>query len=137
MTDLNQTPSQPTDDRTHGAVPRPAADARDGVLDGAVLMADLLDRVAGAQVALIRARARADRRGSDEALLQMRAAALLLASIPAADLDALRPKVLAAAILALEDDDASSLARRMVEFAIRQDDTRLQGSPWHDLYRAD
>ncbi len=58
--------------------------------------------------------------------MRIRAAALL-ASVPAPNWDAMDHKVIAAAILRSEDDDASSDARRMVELAIRIDTERLQG----------
>ncbi len=104
--------------------------AETATMDLAGLMKSLFDKVVDAQVSLFQARHRRDLPAVDRALLQVRAAALLLASIPAPSLDALRFKVLAAAVLKVEDDDVSSLARRMVEYAIRQDDVRLQGRPW-------
>ena len=99
-------------------------------LDVAGLMAELFDRLADAQIAALQARLCRDLPATDRALLQLRATALLLASIPSPSLDAMRHKVLAAAVLRAEGDAAASMAWRMVEFAIRQDDVRLQGRPW-------
>ena len=118
MTDHYPTAPREADGLAAAAADTTPAPAPDAVLDTAALLADLLDRAVHAQFALMRARARADRRAIDEALLQMRAACLLLASIPAPDPDARRFAVLAAALLDAEDDDASSYARRMVEHAV-------------------
>ena len=100
-------------------------------------MKSLFDKVVDAQVSLFQARHRRDLPAVDRAVLQVRAAALLLASIPAPSLAEMRFKVLAAAVLKVEDDDVSSLAPRMVEYAIRQDDVRLQGRPWLGQIDAD
>ena len=97
------------------------------VLDLAALMAELFDKLANAQLSLIQARLLGERRSADEAMLLLRATALLLASIPAPDQDARRYATLAASVLASEDQDSASHARRMIELAIRLDDERLSG----------
>ncbi len=93
------------------------------------LIADLFRKTADAQVDLFCARQLHDERGCDEALMRIRAAALLLASVPAPNWDAMAHKVLVATILRFEDDDATSHAHRMVELAVRTDTDALQDPP--------
>ncbi len=95
-------------------------------IDAVGLIADLFRKTADAQVDLFVARQLHDERAGDEALMRIRAAALLLASVPAPNWGAIAHKVLVATILRSEDDDATSHARRMVELAIRIDTDALQ-----------
>ena len=125
MTDFD-TPQAEQQDTNSGSTENAGA----AILGVAGLIKELFGKLADAQVAVLQARLGRDLPATDRAMLQLRATALLLASIPAPSLDAMRHKVIAAAVLRAEDDDVSSLAWRMVEFAIRQDDVRLQGRPW-------
>lgn len=100
------------------------------VCDTVALMAALLDRLADAQVRVVSARMGGLRPEIEDALLQLRAVALLLASIPAPDDDSRRFAILAAAALRAEDDDAASHAPSMVEHAVGTDEARCCGG-WH------
>ena len=97
------------------------------VRDTLALMAGLLDRLADAQVRVVSARMGGLRPEIEGALLQLRAVALLLASIPAPDDDSRRFAIIAVAALRAGDDDAASHARLMVECAIGIDEARWNG----------